>query len=80
MQFYLQLKNQKHNAYFNSTIWKNEDDYGNGIYLDIRKNGGDDFRYIDCRYMKNFDEEKVVKQVLQEYFGDNIISITKIEE
>ena len=67
-------KDPKQSADFTSTVWESEDDYGNGIFLDIRKNGNE-FKYVDCRYMKDFSEEKILKKILQDYYGENIVAI-----
>ena len=72
-------KDPKYNARFTSTLWKNEDDYGNGTYMDIRRNGNE-FKYIDCRYITNFDEKKTLIDVLQNHFGSNLLEINFIEE
>ena len=79
MKIYLKHKDEKYSAYFTSTIWRNKDDYGNGIYLDIRRNGNE-FKYIDCRYMLNFNEEEVLRNVLKDYFGENILELSIIEK
>lgn len=78
MKVYMTHKDPKFSAYFTSTVAKNEDDYGNGIYLDIRRNG-EEFKYIDCRYMRDFNEEKVLRQVLQNHYGSNLVAIDIIE-
>lgn len=72
-------KDPKYNARFTSTLWKNEDDYGNGTYMDIRRNGNE-FKYIDCRYMINFNEKETLMTVLKEHYGDNLLEINFIEE
>lgn len=79
MKVYMTHKDPKFSAYFTSTVWKNEDDYGNGIYLDIRRNGNE-FKYIDCRYMTNFDEEKVLRKVIEDWYGSNLVAIDVIDE
>lgn len=79
MLIHLKHKNDIYSAYFRSTVNQNENDYGSGIYLDIRRNGNE-FKYVDCRYMLNFNEEKVLKEVLNDYFGDNILELKVVKE
>lgn len=79
MEVYVKLKNNNFSALFTSTIYKNDDDYGNGIYMDIRRNG-EEFKYVDCRYISNFNEENTLKDILNKHFGSNIVSIEKISD
>lgn len=78
MKVYMTHKDPEFSAYFTSTITKDEGDYGNGIYMEIRRND-EWFKYIDCRYIRDFNEEKILKQVLQNHFGSNLVAIDMVE-
>lgn len=77
MKFYLKHKNEKFNAIFESSICKIENEYGNGIYLSITRNG-EKFLYLDCRYAINFNEELYATNAIKNYYGKNIESLEKI--
>jgi len=79
MKVFMTHKDKKFSAYFTSTVSQNQDDYGNGIYLNIRRNGFE-FKYVDCRYMKDFDEEKVLREVLKNHYGENMIKVEVVEQ
>lgn len=79
MRVFVEMKDKKYNSEFLSMLWKNPEDYGNGIYMDIWRDGKE-FKYVDCRYITNFNEEEILKNVLKSYFGNNIVSITKLED
>lgn len=74
MKVFLHHIDPEWSATFTSTITKNNNDYGNGIYMTITRNGKE-FKYIDCRYIKDFNEERVLKQVLNNYYGSNVKAI-----
>ena len=54
----------------------NANDYGNGIYIGIKTPSGDIFS-IDCRYMKNYNFEKVCVDYLLEYYGENLDELSE---
>lgn len=55
MKVFMTHKDPMFSATFTSEVCKTDSPYGNGIYLGILRNGFE-FKYIDCRYMKDFDK------------------------
>lgn len=72
------LKEEKYNSVFEAIeLPKREGDYGNGHYVSILRNG-EKFKLIDCRYFVNYTVEVVLMQMLNEYFGENLIKVEKL--
>ena len=47
--------------------------YGNGKYINIVKSSnGYNWKVIDARYIQDYNFMKVVRQVFEEYYGENL--------
>lgn len=55
---------------------KNEDDYGNGIYIAVKSPSGDVFSY-DCRYMRGYKFHKACVDYLLAYYGENLDELSE---
>lgn len=79
MKFYVESKNEEFNAVFEFFEVEDMSDYGNGIYASVLRNGKR-FQYLDLRYDCNhfLGNEKTFENWLKNYFGDNLVSITKL--
>lgn len=77
MKVFVELNDKRYNAVFEGAVSCDKKDYGNGCYLTITRNGNE-FAYLDCRYYKNFDADKVFTDYLKNYFGKNLVSIKNL--
>lgn len=75
MKMYVELNDTKYNATFESIVFEHPTHYGNGKAMEITRNGKE-WKLIDCRYYVGFTEEKVLREVLQDYFGKNLVKMT----
>ncbi len=78
MKVYVTLKKSEYNAEFESIVINHPTLYGNGKAMQIMRNG-EQWKLIDCRYIKGFIEEKTLSDVIKDYFGENLVSITPID-
>ena len=78
MKVEVKLRDPKFNAVFESKLSHSPNDYGNGYYMSITRNGVD-WMYIDCRYVIGFNEKKMFFDTLREYFGENLVRIKLLE-
>lgn len=78
MKVFVTLKEPKYNAEFESSVFDHPTHYGNGKAMNITRNGKQ-WKLIDCRYIKGFTEEKTLSDVIKDYFGENLVSITPID-
>lgn len=51
--------------------FKNENDYGNGIYIGIDR--GEDTFSVDARYIRPYKFEEICFDVIREYYGANLV-------
>lgn len=58
------------------TEYKNEGDYGNGIYIGVVSPSGE-LSSWDCRYLKGYKFEKTCTDYLIRYYGVNFAGLTK---
>lgn len=73
------FKEEKHNSVFEAIeLPKKQGDYGPGNYVTILRNG-EEFKLIDCRYFVNYTLEAVLMQMLNEYFGENLVKVEKLK-
>ena len=87
-KFYLlKLKNSasKFDGYLQAVEDKRQEGYGNKTYINIThfdKTGVIKYNtfHIDCRYMKNYQMTKAVKQFAKNYYGENLQSIDLIKQ
>ncbi len=79
MKVYAKLNDARYNAEFESSVSCDKKDYGNGCYMTITRNG-EDWKYVDCRYMKGFSEEKALKSYLKNYFGKNLLELKNVKD
>lgn len=87
-KFYLlKLKNfaSKFDGYLQAVEDKRQEGYGNKTYINIThfdKTGMVKFNtfHVDCRYMKNYQMTKAVKQFAKNYYGENLQSIDLIKQ
>lgn len=78
MKMYVELNESKYNATFESNVYEHPTNYGNGKGMTITRNG-ELWKILDCRYYVGFEEEKVLRETLQDYFGKNLVNITIIK-
>lgn len=64
-----QLKNG-HKYTWTFTECKNENDYGNGIYIGVDR--GDDRFSIDARYITDYNFEQICTNYIKDWYGDNL--------
>lgn len=81
----LKQPNDKYNGYLQVAEDKRAEGYGNKTYINIThfdKTGiiKYNFWHIDCRYMKNYQMTKAVKQFAKNYFGNNLEKIELIKQ
>ena len=79
MKFYVTLKKDEFNATFEFLETQDDSNYGNGIYATVLRNGKD-FQYLDLRYNSAhyLGKEETFENWLESYFGNNLVSITKL--
>lgn len=79
MKFYVKLRDEEFNAVFEFFEVEDMSDYGNGICASVLRNGKR-FQYLDLRYNRNhyLGNEKTFENWLKGYFGNNLVSITKL--
>lgn len=64
-------------ASYNITFTKNEDDYGNGIYMCVTNKDGD-FSLYDLRYTKFIGEEYQIAKWVESRYGENLVKYSII--
>lgn len=60
------------------TEFKNEEDYGNGIYIGIETPSGDDYS-LDCRYSTNYNFINACADYLTAYYDENLVELWREE-
>ena len=55
---------------------KDNNDYGNGVYIAIQS-PSNDYPYLDCRYYRNYDFDKVCVEWLINYYGENLDELSR---
>lgn len=58
------------------TEYKQEDNYGNGIYIGVESPSGDHF-LIDCRYIIGYKFPKTCVDYLLAYYGGNLDELSE---
>jgi hypothetical protein len=56
---------------FEESKSKNENDYGNGIYIGVDR--GEETYCIDARYEIGYDFEKICTRHIKEFYGKNLM-------
>ena len=65
---------EKYHLSFNAYEVESKSSYGNGKYVGIDKADGENFAYIDCRYIVDYDFMKVIKEYFDNFYGKNLTS------
>ena len=58
------------------TEYKDESDYGNGIYIGIVSPSADS-SMLDCRYATEYEFHKMCVEYLLTYYGENLDELTE---
>lgn len=74
MKVFAKLKEEEFNSIFESSVVNHPTRYGNGKAMNIFRDGKI-WKYIDCRYIAGFNEKEILVNVLQDYFGKNLIAL-----
>ena len=56
--------------------YKDESDYGNGVYIDVKFPSGDK-SLLDCRYMIGYKFHKACVDYLLDYYGENLDELSE---
>lgn len=70
------LTKLKYTGTWKFTEHKNENDYGNGIYIDVETPSGDHLS-LDCRYTPNYTFHKACVRFLTKWYGENIEELSE---